>query len=85
MSLASHSIKKRQLARARYPLVHLQSARHGRGRHHHGITVDSGVLNPDLLKGRRVAASGRVRLRDRIDAIIAHEWAEISRALTRRP
>jgi hypothetical protein len=42
-----------------------------------GITVNSGVLNPDLLKGRK---GGRIwpkaRLRDRIDAIIAHEWAE---------
>jgi hypothetical protein len=42
-----------------------------------GITVNSGVLNPDLLKGQK---GGRIwpkaRLRDRIDAIIAHEWAE---------
>jgi len=42
-----------------------------------GITVNSGVLNPELLKGQK---GGRIwpkaRLRDRIDAIIAHEWAE---------
>ncbi len=42
-----------------------------------GITINSGVLNPDLLKG---VMGGRIwprsRLRDRIDAIIAHEWAE---------
>jgi hypothetical protein len=42
-----------------------------------GITVNSGVLNPELLKGKKC---GRIwlkaRLRDRIDAIIAHEWAE---------
>lgn len=42
-----------------------------------GNVVDSGVLNPDLLKGKK---GGRVwaktTLRDRIDAIIAHEWAE---------
>jgi hypothetical protein len=42
-----------------------------------GITVDSGVLNPELLKGKK---GGRIwpraRLRDRIDAIVAHEWAE---------
>src|SRR5947209_11327476 len=42
-----------------------------------GITVNSGVLNPELLKGKK---GGRIwpraRLRDRIDAIIAHEWAE---------
>jgi hypothetical protein len=35
------------------------------------------VLNPELLKGKK---GGRIwpkaRLRDRIDAIIAHEWAE---------
>jgi hypothetical protein len=42
-----------------------------------GIVIDSGVLNPDLLKGKK---GGRVwameNLRNRIDAIIAHEWAE---------
>jgi hypothetical protein len=42
-----------------------------------GITVNSGVLNPELLKGQK---GGRIwpkaRLRDRIDATIAHEWAE---------
>jgi hypothetical protein len=42
-----------------------------------GIVIDSGVLNPDLLKGQK---GGRVwakeTLRNRIDAIIAHEWAE---------
>jgi hypothetical protein len=42
-----------------------------------GIAVNSGVLNPELLKGRK---GGRVfakaRLRDRIDAIIAHEFEE---------
>jgi hypothetical protein len=42
-----------------------------------GITVNSGVGNPDLFKGQK---GGRIwpiaRLRDRIDAIIAHEWAE---------
>lgn len=42
-----------------------------------GITINSGVLNPDLLRGGK---GGRIwakaRLRDRIDAIIAHEWEE---------
>jgi len=42
-----------------------------------GITVNSGVPNPDLLKGKK---GGRIwpkaRLRDRIDAIIAHECEE---------
>jgi hypothetical protein len=42
-----------------------------------GIVIDSGVLNPELLKGKK---GGRVwaneTLRNRIDAIIAHEWAE---------
>jgi hypothetical protein len=42
-----------------------------------GVTVNSGALNPALLKGKK---GGRIwpkaRLRDRIDAIIAHEWAE---------
>src|SRR5262249_44410071 len=42
-----------------------------------GITVNSGVLDPELLKGQK---GGRLwpkaRLRDRIDVVIAHEWAE---------
>ena len=42
-----------------------------------GVVVNSGCLKPELLKGRKV---GRIwpkaRLRDRIDAIIAHEWEE---------
>lgn len=42
-----------------------------------GVVVNSGCLNPQLLKGRN---GGRLwqkaRLRDRIDAIIAHEWEE---------
>ncbi len=42
-----------------------------------GISVNSGCLNPELLKGEK---GGRVfakaRLLDRIDAIIAHEYEE---------
>jgi hypothetical protein len=44
------------------------------------VVVDSGVLNPDLLKGRQ---GGRIwpkaRLRDRIEAISAHEYEESRR------
>jgi hypothetical protein len=42
------------------------------------FTVDSGVFNPELMANRREAGSlwARSRLRDRIDAIIAHEVAE---------
>jgi hypothetical protein len=40
-----------------------------------GIVLNSGVMNPDLLKGEK---AGRVwakaTLKDRIDAIIAHEY-----------
>lgn len=42
-----------------------------------GIAVNSGCLNPELLKGKpgeRVYA--RSSLKDRIDAIIAHEFEE---------
>jgi hypothetical protein len=42
-----------------------------------GIAVNSGCLNPQLLKGKpgeRIYA--RASLRDRIDAIIAHEFEE---------
>jgi hypothetical protein len=48
------------------------------------IGVDSGVLNPDLLTKPYGAAASQVwarsRLRDRIDAIIAHEFAEAAAA-----
>ena len=53
---------------------------HGRkgGANTTGVVVDSGVLNPNLLEGRK---GGRIwpraRLRDRIDAIIAHEYEEL--------
>jgi hypothetical protein len=45
-----------------------------------GIGIDSGVLNPELLKGEYTRATARLfersRLRDRLDAIIAHEYEE---------
>jgi hypothetical protein len=42
-----------------------------------GITVNSGVLNPDLLKGHRGARVwAHESLRRRIDAVIAPEWEE---------
>ncbi len=45
-----------------------------------GLTVDSGVLNPELLStlpGNEEWA--KARLRDRIDAIIVHEHEEVRR------
>jgi hypothetical protein len=43
-----------------------------------GVVVNSGVMNPELLRGQK---GGRIwpkaRLRDRIDAIIAHEYEEL--------
>ena len=43
-----------------------------------GVVVDSGVLNPDLLKGQKgERLFPLTRLRDRIDAIIAHEYEEL--------
>jgi hypothetical protein len=48
-----------------------------------GINVDSGVLNPELLgnpnSGGAAAAWARAGLRDRIDAVIAHEYEECLR------
>ena len=42
-----------------------------------GIVVDSGVFNPELLKGKTGARVWEnSRLRDRIDAVIAHEYEE---------
>ena len=56
----------------------LQSARQEGGANTTGVVVDSGVLNPELLKGKK---GGRIwpgmRLKDRIDAIIAHEYEEL--------
>jgi hypothetical protein len=43
-----------------------------------GVSVDSGVLNPELLKGHKGSRIWpKMRLKDRIDAIIAHEYEEI--------
>jgi hypothetical protein len=43
-----------------------------------GVVVDSGVLNPGLLKGQK---GGRIypklTLRERIDAAVAHEYEEL--------
>jgi hypothetical protein len=48
------------------------------GKNTTGVVIDSGVLNPELLKGMK---GGRIwasmRLKDRIDAIIAHEYEEL--------
>ncbi len=42
-----------------------------------GIVVNSGVLNPELLKGEKGSRVwAKARLKDRIDAIIAHEYEE---------
>jgi hypothetical protein len=45
-----------------------------------GIGIDSGVLNPDLLKTDYTRKAARLfersRLRDRLDAIITHEYEE---------
>ena len=41
-----------------------------------GIIVNSGVLNPELLKGKGSRIWPHARLRDRIDAVIAHEYEE---------
>jgi hypothetical protein len=53
---------------------------HGRqgGENTTGVTVDSGVLNPELLDGEK---GGRIwpkmKLKDRIDATIPHEYEEL--------
>ena len=43
-----------------------------------------GVLNPDLLKGKKGGRISRVTVKDRADAIIAHEYEELRRGLARR-
>ena len=43
-----------------------------------GVVVDSGVLNPGLLKGEKGGRIyPRMRLRDRIDGAISHEYEEL--------
>jgi hypothetical protein len=43
-----------------------------------GVVVNSGVLNPELLKGQKgVRLWPTMRLKDRIDATIAHEYEEL--------
>ncbi len=43
-----------------------------------GVVLDSGVLNPNLLRGQKGGKLwARARLRDRIDATIAHEYEEL--------
>jgi hypothetical protein len=48
-----------------------------------GISVDSGILNPELLgdpaAGGTAQAWAKARLRDCIDAVIAHEYEECTR------
>ena len=48
-----------------------------------GISVDSGILNPELLgdpaTGGAARAWANARLRDRMDAVIAHEYEECIR------
>ena len=46
------------------------------GRLTSGITVNSGCLNPELLCGKGSRVWAKARLRDRIDAVIAHEYEE---------
>jgi hypothetical protein len=41
-----------------------------------GISVNSGVLNPKLLKGKGSRLWSKAKIGDRIDAIIAHEFEE---------
>lgn len=44
------------------------------------VVVDSGILNPELLKGQKGGRIyPRLALRDRIDAAIAHEYEELRR------
>src|SRR5262245_4320551 len=42
-----------------------------------GVVVYSGCLNPDLMKGKKGSRVwAKATLRDRIDAVIAHEYEE---------
>src|SRR5262249_33611841 len=48
------------------------------GKNTTGAVVDSGVLNPDLLKGKKGGGIWpKMRLKVRIDSIIAHEYEEL--------
>ena len=41
-----------------------------------GVTINSGVLNPKLFTGKDSRVWAKAPLKDRIDAVIAHELAE---------
>lgn len=41
-----------------------------------GISVNSGALNPALLEGKGSRVWAKARLRDRIDAVICHEYED---------
>jgi hypothetical protein len=57
----------------------------GRNLHRRGINIDSGILNPDLIDAREEPELSllwrKARLKDRADAVIAHEFEEASGAL----
>ncbi len=43
-----------------------------------GVAVNSGVINPDLIRGHKGGRLwAKARLRDRIDASISHEYEEL--------
>ena len=49
------------------------------GRNTTGVVVDSGVLNPELLKGRKgCRIYPKLTVRERADSIITHEYEEIT-------
>jgi len=55
------------------------------GKNTTGAVVDAGVLNPDLLKGGKGGRIWpRMRLKDRIDAIIAHHTRSYATAACTR-
>ncbi|MFI5457330.1 MAG: hypothetical protein ACHRXM_17940 [Isosphaerales bacterium] len=78
-------IPERQIGVRRRELKYRRAAfvpgeRDGGGMTPDGINVDSGVLNPELnaeqIGPRAAGVWEKGRLRDRIDAVIAHEYEE---------
>jgi hypothetical protein len=83
VGVPNHLIGDMPLGGGPRSVFHIQAGTGGGVTVGRGINVDSGVLNPNLLgdpaSSQAARLWSRARLRDRIDAVIAHEYEEAIR------